>query len=48
MEATFAIWLGDMIDAHYRWARDQAVSLIKIASYDARIFWCNVKIFWYS
>ena len=48
MQANFAIWLGDMIKAHCTWALDQAESLIKIASYDVRIFWCNVKIFWYS
>jgi len=48
MEAAFANWVVDMIDAHYRWARDQAISLAKIAYYDLRILWCDIRIFVYS
>jgi hypothetical protein len=48
MEAAFANWIVNMTIIHCQWARDQAVSLLKIASYDLRIMWCDVKIFWYS
>lgn len=48
LQAAFCNWMCDMVDIHYRWARDQAVSLVKIAGYDLGIFWCNIKIVWYS
>ena len=55
MEAAFANWIVDMVDAHYRWARDQVILNVKIAICDARIqlcnariLWCDAKIFWYS
>lgn len=48
MEAAFTNWVVDMIVIHYKWARDQAISLLKIASYNLQILWCDVKMFWYS
>jgi len=47
-QAAFANWLFDMVDIHYRYARDQAVSLAKIAWIDVQLAWCEAKIFWYS
>lgn len=48
MQAAFANWMIDMIDIHARYARDQSVSLAKIAWLDLQILWCDVKIAFYS
>jgi hypothetical protein len=46
--ANFAEWLCTMVELHVNYVIDQTISLAKIASYDAQIFWCNCKIVWYS
>lgn len=46
--AQFPEWLAQMIEIHVDYVKDQSVSLLKIAVLDAKIFWCDVKIFFYS
>lgn len=44
----FADWLSTTVELHVNYWIDQAISISKIGVIDARIFWCDVKIFWYS
>lgn len=48
MQVAFANWIVDMIDIHYRYARDQLHTLVELAWVEVQLWWCDIKIAWYS